>query len=427
MKSFFWIGVTLIFVVTFLPLLSTAQSPAIPTSPFTPAQEKSHSFFTWDYSILNEASGWWGYWYPSCSKAGQSPINIVSANAAANTNTLVIQTTTNEPLSYVGTIITFQSLFNQIFVDISMNQIKLNIFFKSQSADPPEFLFESIEFFFPSVHQLDGNNFPGEMIFQFQGNDYDPDTSATGTNIKSTNTISLSYFLEGTADDNEMEQVEAFLSNLYYGAESGSTRVTPFIPSTAKIFHYTGTHVHPPCQQGLHHFISAEPLLLKSSTITKFAEASNSPSIDPDYEYRSTQPLGTRVINTFSLDVSSLLPIIDADAKTYIYQVDVPAMNFTGILERHAVYMLVGIVAVLGISVAFLLFERHTYRLPYNLTWTNPHSKNEVFGLPLNYGHQNGHPRVDNTNNTNSEEGSFDDGSESRKKLHDSSTSDEKH
>lgn len=423
--SHLWFTIGFFFLLTVLITHSEAQitpsvTPAIPTSPFTAEEEKNHSLLSWDYGVLGEASGWWGYWYPSCTDNKQSPIDIDSTTATDGSNTLTIETVSGEPLSYVGAIVAFKSAFNQLHIDLSANNIELLLRYASKldEENPPQYLYSKIDIFFPSVHSLDGKLYDGELVYHFIGSKYDPDTAASGTDLTDENTIALSFLLKGTTDGSASAQVETFLSQVYNGADSGSTQLTPLIPTADKLYQYSGTQLHPPCQRNFQVFVSATPIAVESATVTKFVDAVDCPTNDNQLAYRTAKPLDGRTITEFGLDLTTLSPTFNSEAAAVVYRMVPTPLKYTGMIQRYARDMLIAIVAVLGVTCIYLLVERYTYRLPYNLTWTNPSTKSEVFGVPLRYGYETGKPKVDypSANSIeNTEDGSTGDGSGSQK------------
>lgn len=404
---------------------SPTATEGIPTSPFTPEQEKAHSILSWDYNVLGEKSGWWGYWYPSCTLPKQSPIDIDSSAAVDGNDQLIVETATGEALSYVGVIVAFKSAFNQLHVDLSSNDIELKVRYKSQAPeDAASFMFSSIDMYIPSVHYLDGEQQDAEIVYHFVGTNYAGDQDATGTGITDQNTISMSFLLEGTTDGSANAQVETFLTQIYNGCDSGSTELTPLVPNPTNVFHYGGSQLHPPCNRNIQYFVSAEPIPIEAATITKFTEEVDSPNTNSALAYRMVKPLDGRTVTKFSLNLTTLSPTFNSAAAAVVYRMVPTPLKYTGLIERYARDMLIGIVVILVLSCVFLVVERWTYRLPYNLTWTNPSTKSEVFGVPMRYGYETGKPKVDYVTHIpeNSDDGSTGEGTGSQKEFHDTNT-----
>lgn len=385
------------FSIYFLVGYTVAQSPAIPPSPFTPEEEKSHSAFSWDYGELNEASGWWGYWYPICTDDDQSPIDIVSASAASGSDTLVIETEGGYPFSYVGAIIAFKSAFNQLHLDLTANAIKMNIGYASAMSAGQQQIYSFIKanLYFPSVHKLDGTAYDGEIIYSFEGSDHDPHDNAVGTTLTNKNIIMLSFFLKKVTDGTESGAMKNFLTKMYKGVDAGSTQLTPYIPPAKEVYQYPGTEVHPPCHKNYQYFVSGDPILVDSITLQKFIDAVDSPATSTTLTYRAIQPLGTRTVTTFSLNVSTLIPTFDDNDSVVPYRLSPSSLKYSGLIEKYLKDMLIAIVAILLATLLYLLAQRYTHRLPYNLSWVNPVSRTEVFGVPLRYGYETGRPKPD--------------------------------
>lgn len=383
------------FFLFFFIVLCSAQSPAVPASPFTPTEAENHSPFSWDYGALGEASGWWGYWYPTCSADDQSPIDVNSTTAVSGSDTLVVETTSGEPFAYRGAIVAFESLFNQIHLDLAVGNITTYLRYAStiDTPDPPVYTFLKVNLFFPSAHTLDNTTYDGEIMYTFQGTEYDPDTAPTGTTLTSKTMITLCFFLTKVADGTESTPMKRFLTQMYDGADIGSTQITPYIPPSSGMYQYSGTEVHPPCKKGYQYFVSELPIKVDVITLQSFLSSVSNPTSNNTLKYRAIQPLGTRTITKFDLNVSTLVPHYDDEAFPVTYRLSPSPLKYTGIIEKYVRDVLIAIIAVLCAVCGYLLVKRCSHRLPYNLSWVNPASRMEVFGVPLRYGYETGRPK----------------------------------
>lgn len=374
-----------------------SQSTSVPSpSPFTVAEGFTHSTLAWDYGVLGESTGWWGYWYPSCGLSDQSPIDVLSASAVDDGRQLSIQTYSGEPLSYVGVIVAFDSIFNHLHVDLSQNDIILRAGYGTDVATAPNFTLAYMDLFVPSVHTLDGVSYDGELVYHLIGSDYDGtdvSTTLTGTDISSDNAISLHFLLEASSDSDTSSSLRMLLTQIINGAGSGSSQLTPLLPDMEEVYHYPGTQVHPPCYAKQHVFVSSVTSIVDKATLSKVADLMTTPTDG----YRSIQSLGTRTITKFGLNLTTLFPSFNTAVTSFVYRMVPTPLRYTGLIQEYFRNLFLGISLVLFVTLIILLVERYTYRLPYNLTWLQPSTKSEVFGVPIRYGYETGNPKVDLT------------------------------
>jgi len=227
---------------------------------FEGAEEHAH----WTYSKPSD----WQSQYPDCAGASQSPINLVGASDDDFES--LLPKFDNAPVKGAGLTV----VNNGHAVQVNGNFGALNLPDGVGGEDKYNIL--QFHFHMPSEHQVNGNNFIGEMhiVSQKEG--------ASGTDDLAVMGILLSQVQSKDLDEQTSIELD-FFRRLRFGnlpavgeekqLKGGVDLAAVFRPQLGgKYWHYQGSLTTPPCSETVHWYVMQTPAHVSTTMVANFKE-----------------------------------------------------------------------------------------------------------------------------------------------------------